>query len=128
MLFGGAAGRFNDHQVLRNTSDFNTNQQHYIIGNDRILFDGIYDSVGPPFITPFTRHAGHVLTGTERRFNRVLSSSRIIIENVFCRCKSLWDMIGGVYTFSKESLDVTARVAFILTNIHIKYQSPMRRH
>lgn len=129
MVFGGAHCRLNDLQVLRNCSDFTTNQQHYITGNDRILFDGIFASVGPPFITPFVRRGGRQLSALERRYNRILSRARIIIENVFARIKTLWPIVGRVYRLSKESLDITVRNAFILHNIVVKYQSGMgRRH
>ncbi len=83
--------------------------------------------MGDPFVCPFTRDHGHVITPHEKWFNDYQRAARVIIENVFGHAKNRFPIIAEKYKLSLRTIGGTVRNAFLLNNIIVIYQSPMRQ-
>ena len=75
----------------------------------------------------FTEHNGHVITPHERWFNDHQRAARVMIENVFGHTKNRFQIIADPYKLSSATIGVTGRNAFLLNNIIVINQSPMRQ-
>ena len=60
----------------------------------------------------------------ERQFNRVQSRGRVLIENWFVVSKRLYPIVQK-YHFTVKYAGIIFRACAILTNIYLKFQSPM---
>ena len=98
-------------------------QKEELFGDKKILFDGIYDSMGELFITPI-KHAENT---EQEMFNMLQREDRVIIENKFSRQQGYWPIIALPFTMREDLLSVVYRCCVILTNILILHQNPMRQ-
>ena len=120
MVFGWTYGAMNDIQIW-NCSPYYNNIQQYI-GNTQVLFDGIFEFVDGPFLTPI-RDAS---TPAEIIYNCLQREARVIIENKFARTKVLWPLIGLKYNLDIDLIGLVYYNCVLLTNIIILVQDPLR--
>lgn len=76
-------------------------------------------------IHPIKKPIGRCLTASENRYNRDISSDRIIVENFFGRLMSLWGVLSHKWRWSEEHYDMVLYSCVALTNLHIRY-NPLR--
>ena len=124
-MFGEEAGSLNDVTIYRR-SGMEDDLSSYLAADDQILFDGIYYFMGHPFLCPFTTHNHHILSQYEKDWNDAQRAARVIIENVFGVTKNRFQIISNKCIFDKETIGKVARCAFIMNNIIITHQSPLR--
>lgn len=89
-----------------------------ILPHQRILGDGAYRHEVTICETPYDRNG---LRGTDdpviaREFNRLLSSRRVLIENVFARVRQDWQVLDGFFQYHRSKVQDTFLAASILTN------------
>ena len=127
IVFGSDAGSLNDVNLYRR-SGMEDELDDYLDEDGQILFDGIYYFMGHPFVTPYTTHHNHILTDYEKEWNKEQRKARIIIENVFGHTKSRFGIISNKYSLKRKTLSKVARCAFLLNNIIILNQAPLRKY
>lgn len=125
IVFGEEPGSRNDAAIYA-LSDMYGNEQSYLDATSQILFDGIYSNLGHPFLCPFTGHHGHVVNRMERIFNGYQRRARVIIENVFGVTKNRFQIINTTYKLSLRKIGIVVRCCFLLNNIIIENQAPIR--
>lgn len=77
-------------------------------------------------ISPYKKPIRGVLTAEKERYNKKLSSDRILVENYFGRMLSYWNIMSRKYTWSENSYDTIASCCVSLTNCLLDL-SPLRR-
>ena len=123
---GHCPGSLNDLENYY-SSDLYANPGLYLGINDKIIVDGIFVGVDTEkFITPIC-HADKLLADEEKRYNYVQSWDRAIVENYNHRLKSGCPVITN-FTFQEDKINNIFITSLVLTNIRIKYQSPLRRY
>lgn len=123
-IHGGVPGRHNDIYLLHNSSFYQS--QHYHVStnsNHFILADGAWRHEGLPFLCGFTDR--HTFTAYEMVFNYLLAERRVLAENFYGRMHALWPII-NYWTHRIDKLDPKVRALAWFTNVHLKYQSPLR--
>lgn len=73
------------------------------------------------FIVPHKKPPRGTLSPSQDRFNKKLSSDRIIVENFFGRLQSLWDIMAVKYRWSEKLYDDIVGMCIALTNVHIDH-------
>ena len=86
-----------------------------------ILVDGGYRLSDPRFIGPPPVPNGHPL---KKRH----SGARVIVERFFGKLKTVWKMVGLVYTKDKKYHGLVIRCAVILTNMLIVHEGGLHDH
>lgn len=76
-------------------------------------------------ITPYKKPANGVLSAAQERFNKDLSSDRIIVENYFGRLQSLWGIMSIKYRWNEGFYDTITALCVALTNAHVE-KLPLR--
>eukprot|EP00171_Calliarthron_tuberculosum_P021823 IDg21823t1 len=76
-------------------------------------------------VIPFKKPARGVLSADQEKFNRDLSSDRILVENYFGRMLSLWNVMSQKWTWSETLYDTVVCMCVGLTNIHVD-SKPLR--
>lgn len=125
-VHGGLPGAQNDIALWYDSS-FCKNINNFINHNDRILFDGIFAFLGPPFICPF-RGDTETLTLRQKKFNEFQREARVIVENFFGRLKTIFPIFGEKWKLAREQLPLCFFNACALTNLHILSAHPMRQN
>jgi len=77
-------------------------------------------------ITPYKKPIRGVLSVAQERYNKKLSSDRIIVENFFGRMLSYWNIMSRKYTWSENQYDTYASCCVSLTNCLLDF-NPLRR-
>lgn len=125
---GHQPGSINDIESFY-FSDLYQRRHLYLGRGDKILADGIYARIEGhatgPFIVPVC-YLNRPFTIAEERYNELQAWGRSVVEHFFSRLKGLCHILFR-YTFSSEvNINVIVGCAFIVTNIVIKYQHPLR--
>ena len=108
-------------------SGFHSNMPNYLLAGDKVLGDGIFARIGAPFVVPVNRVTGIPQTQIEERYNILHFWARSIVENYFGRLKLLCPIL-QYYTFSLvDNINLNVGSCFILTNISIEFDHPLRR-
>ena len=55
------------------------------------------------------------------------AKGRVLVERYFSRVKMLWKMVGGVYWRGKRWHQLVIRASFILTNMVVFFEGPLKR-
>lgn len=76
-------------------------------------------------IQPVKKRANQRLSLSDERFNKKVSSDRIIVENFFGRVCGLWSVLQRKWRWSEQSYDIVFRFCVALTNLHIRWH-PLR--
>ena len=66
------------------------------------------------------------MTPEEQTHNQLLSHDRIIVENFYCRMKSIFGIVYGEYRGDLELLVDVIPILICLTNFHI-HKNPLRK-
>ena len=121
---GHLPGSLNDLELYYD-SDLHSNSALYLGIDDRILTDGIFVGCDENiFITPIC-YLDRPITPPESRYNKVQRWDRVIVENYNARLKLGCPIIKN-FTFGLDKINGIFVMSLILTNIRIKYQSPLR--
>jgi hypothetical protein len=83
----GAPGSTHDARMFRQ-SDFSVNAPRLIPRGYYVLADSGYSDAVPYILTPFDQHNNR--NHAEKRFNSVLSSTRVMVERAFGLLKGRW--------------------------------------
>ena len=75
--------------------------------------------------TPYKKPARGILSESQEKFNRDLSSARIIVENYFGRMLSLWNIMSKKWTWSEKMYDTYVILCVSFTNVHVNLH-PLR--
>ena len=62
---------------------------------------------------------------TDVKRNRLISSDRIIVENVFGQLCGIWNVMGSKWKWNEKSYDPIFKLCLGLTNFHIGW-NPLR--
>lgn len=121
LVYGPVRGSANDIAIWYE-SDYSADLNTYF-GDKQILFDGIFEYVEGPFLTPIRdpHNIEHEL------YNALQRDARVIIENKFGKTKRLWPILMLPFARKRDLIGLVYRCCVILTNILITHQSPMRR-
>lgn len=98
------------------SADEGTTQTHWAILADK-GYQGAHEMMR--CITPYKKPRQGDLTVHQERYNKKLSSDRIIVENFFGRMQSLWGIMGTKYRWSESLYDTIAAMCVALTNVHV---------
>ena len=123
-IHGGERGALNDITLLRGSS-FGRNIDQYVAFGDYVLCDGAWRNEGPPYLCRFTDR--NTLSTIQLAYNYVLSDKRVICENYYGRMHGLFPIL-NYFQQRIDKLDIYVRAIAVLTNIHLKYQSPLRHN
>lgn len=77
-------------------------------------------------ITPYKKPIRGELSAAQERFNKKLSSDRILVENYFGRMVSYWNIMSRKYTWSEDLYDTFASLCVSLTNCLVDL-NPLRQ-
>eukprot|EP01083_Nonionella_stella_P091714 256453_1 len=99
------------------------NLNRYVLPHNYIAADRIFRYEDPPILTHYTAH-DH-FTMEMLLFNYQLSSSRIIIENMFGRFKTIFPIF-RLWTFGMEHIDLYIECGMVMLSIILKHQAPLR--
>ncbi|GMF42198.1 unnamed protein product [Phytophthora fragariaefolia] len=76
-------------------------------------------------IQPKRKPRGSELSRQDVARNRLVSSDRVLVENVFGRACMLWKAMYVTYKWSEVRYNMIDRICFALTNYHVSYM-PLR--
>ena len=127
ILHGGLRGGENDINVYYDSLMYKR-RNNYLNNGDIILFDGIFELLGYPFLCPIGRHRdnGPPLSDLQNELNDVHRWARSIVENYFARLKMVCSLLANVFCYDLDYLDCVVRAACVLTNIHISHEGALR--
>lgn len=131
-VLGPVPGVIEDTIMIKKSAIYN-NFDKVLAPGDKILYDGALSGAEwkPHFIAPHsTRRIGRInynsLTEEQKQEDRVQRQSRIVVEHTFSRVKTLFNVTNPLQCNLKNAWHILYS-AFILTNIHTTYESPIRK-
>ena len=77
-------------------------------------------------IDPKKKPARAMLDAEDVRYNRKISSDRVIVANYFGRACGLWNVLSSKYRWAETSYDAIFKLCVALTNLHV-YWNPLRQ-
>ena len=125
IIHGHCPGSLNDLENYYSSELYTEPGLYFGLGTKAIA-DGSFARVEVDrFISPVCYIRGRGLTVQETRFNIYHSWDRSIVENFFGRMKLYCPVIQN-FRFAVDKINIIFTAAVIMTNIRIKYQSPLR--